>query len=277
MIDASASLALWLSAGVYAPVVADGPVEPLFQTAPNGSFNGLRLQMNSAQWDEQKPASLTSDVAVDARLYADDRGVLQLDQLRVESGLASVRSRPLLGDGLDLALLGGSWDTTWSFIEVDEVQIQLYSPTTVTLLGLSNTDFDADRRLKHYLAAGIGPGVRVTGALVGPVAVFAHAEGLARSMNRHQAGDLANQVRHEVSAEGSLGLGWTRGRAATMLGAWAEVVSQWETRDRQGHDGVDRQVASFGVELTVLTQRDAPDPLDEELEQLKLDGSGLTL
>lgn len=271
MIESSAALALWLSAGPYAPVVADQPLEPLFQTPAGGPFNGIRFGGSSAEWEDGELANLGTDTEVDARLFVDGQGVLQVDQLRIESGFASLRMRPLMGDGFDLALLGGAWDTTWTYLDLADLQIQLYSPTTLTLLGFSNTDYDADKRLKHYFAAGIGPGVRVTGRVVGRVGVFAHAEGIARSFNRHQR-DVKNQVRHEVSGDASLGLGWFAEETSVLFGGWGEVTSQWETRDRGGNDGVDRQYAAFGVTLTLLTTRDKPTDLGDEMDELKNEG-----
>lgn len=258
MIDPLAGLCLWLGGGAYAPVVAPAPLEPLFQAAPGGTFNGLRLQGRSS---EGEPTDPTSQMEVDARLFTDGRGVLQLDQLRLESGLASVRSRPLLGDTLDLALLGGQWETTWSFVDQGNLQVQVYSPSTLTLLGFSNTDFDADRRLKHYFAVGIGPGARITQTLVGRLGLVLEAEGMARTLNRHQRDDR-NQVRHELLGEVSAGLAWSRPRHAAQLEGWAEVTTQWETRDADGLSGVDRQMGAFGVRLTFLTQAE-PAPADE--------------
>ena len=271
MIESSAALALWLSAGAYAPVVANQPLEPLFQAPEGGAFNGVRLGMTSAQWEEGELASLATDGELDARVYIDERGVFQVDQLRLESGLASLRVRPLLGDGLDLALLGGSWETTWTYLDLADLQIQVYSPTVLTLLGFSNTDFDDDRMLQHYWAAGIGPGVRVTGRVVGSVGVFGHAEALGRSFNRHQR-DAPNQVRHEASAEASLGLGYFGGDSSVLFGGWGEIVTQWETRDADGMSGVDRQYAAFGVKLTLLTTREQQAPLEEELEEMRRQG-----
>ncbi len=271
MIESSAAIALWLSAGAYAPVVASQPLEPLFQTPAGGPFNGMRIGMSSAQWEDGELANLATDGEFEARLFVDGQGVLQVDQLRLESGLASLRVRPVLGDGFDLALLGGQWDSTWTYIDVADLQIQLYSPSLLTLLGFSNTDFDADRKLKHYFAVGIGPGVRVTGRAVGRLGVFAHAEGLARSLSRHQQ-DVKNQVRHEVSAEASLGLGWFEEQSSVLLGGWGEVTTQWEPRDADGMSGVDRQYAAFGVTMTVLTTRQKPTDLDDEVEQLKREG-----
>ena len=271
MIDTAATLALWLSAGAYAPVVANQPLEPLFQTPANGPLNGIRLSASSAQWEDGELANLVSDGEMDARLYLDGQGVLQVDQLRLESGLASLRVRPLLGDGFDLALLGGSWDTTWAYLDLADLQVQIYSPSVLTLLGFSNTDADLDRTLKHYFAVGIGPGVRVTGRVVGPFGVFAHAESLGRSFNRHQA-DAKNQVRHEVSAEGSLGIGHFAPRSSVLLGGWGEVITQWEPRDADGFSGVDRQYGAFGVQLTVLTMREKEPPLDDEFKRLQDEG-----
>ena len=218
MIESTAALALWLSAGAYAPVVDNQPLTPLFQSPSSGPFNGLRLHAEAAEWEDGKLASLTSQGELDARLFVDGEGILQVDQLRLETGLAGLRMRPLLGDGFDLSLFGGQWDTTWTYLDLADLQVQLYSPSVFTLLGFSNTDFDADRRLKHYMTIGIGPGVRVTGRLVGPLGIFAHAEGLARTLNRHQK-DERNQVRHEVSGGGSLGLGWFRGSSSVLVGA----------------------------------------------------------
>jgi hypothetical protein len=271
MIDNAAALALWLSAGAYAPVVDSQPLQPLFQTPEGGAVNGVRLHMNSAKWEDGELADLTSSGELDARLFVDSNGVLQVDQLRLESSFASVRMRPLLGDAFDLALLGGAWETTWTYISVDDAQIQLYSPTLVTLLGFSNTDADADRALKHYMAVGIGPGVRVTGRVVGSFGLFAHAEALGRSLNRYQKG-AKNQVRHEVSAEGSLGVGYFAPRSSVLLGGWAEVVTQWEPRDADGFSGVDRQYGAFGVQLTLLTLREKQEKLDDQWDKIESEG-----
>ena len=264
MIDPSASVLLWLAAGAYAPTVDQQALEPLLQPAPGGAFNGVRFSGRSAAWEAADPTDVSGQSEFDLRLFADDRGVLAVDQLRFETGIASVRVRELLGDRFDLALLGGQWDTPLTFVDSGPTQILVYAPTLLTLVGLSNTDFDPDRRLKHYLAAGLGPGARVHGVVAGRLEAYAHAEGIARSFTRYQR-DADRQVRHELAAEASAGLGWGGGQTRALFGGWAEVVSQWESRDADGLGAVDRQYTAMGVSLTVLTHPERAADLDVPL------------
>ncbi len=183
-------------------------------------------------------------------LMIDDEGVTRLSRLQVSGLPFTLRIRPQLGDAFDLTLLGGSVDQVWAGADTHGGYWRTYTPVTLTALGLSNTDFDPDRKVKAYVQAGIGLGMEVSVSLLGPVGLYARAEGEARSLNRHQ-GDAENQVRHETLGEASAGVVLNLGDTSVRAVAWGELVTQWETRDADRASGVDRQLQAAGVRLVV--------------------------
>ncbi len=187
------------------------------------------------------------------RLYRDATGALVVDQLAIDGPMLSVRVRPELGDHLDLAVLGGVWESTWRSYDGDRAQARLYTPSNLTLLGFSNTDEDLDDALKHYVSIGAGLGGELSVEVLGPVGLVVRGEGFARTRNRHRAG-LDNTVRHEVDAEVEAGLGLLTLDPSVIVTAWAELNSQWETRDDDGASGLDRQHAAAGARVSVRFQ-----------------------
>ena len=259
MIPLSTALSLFpsaahsqLSVGLYGHTVAPHPIS--LGTPP--PLTGLEVRFHELSEDENlEEVELLSSPFIGTqsgamlRMYIDPDGILQVDQLHADSVLASVRVRRELGDLFDLALLGGHWETTWTAVDTGRFQLRAITPHNLTLLGFSNTDQDDDSKLKHYISIGSGIGGELIGTLLGPVGIFAQAQGLARTMNRHRA-DARNYVRHEVCGEAELGVAWTGTRHALMLTGWSELTTQWETRDDDGKSGVDRQQTAWGIRLS---------------------------
>ncbi len=183
------------------------------------------------------------------RAYASPSGPIQLDQLQLDSRVLSVRVRPQLGDALDLAFLGGSWESSFYAGDTGRAQYRLFAPNNLTLLGLSNTDQDDDEKFKYYISIGTGGGVDVVARLLGPFGVGLRALGEARTMNRHQ-GAARNFVRHDVRAEAEVGPSLIFLQSVWSLRGWAELHTQWEPRDAAGRDGVDRQYGAWGLRLS---------------------------
>ncbi len=177
------------------------------------------------------------------RAYMGDDGVLRIDQLSFSGWL---KSRPSLGDIFDWKLLGWEGDKTITESRV----MRLYTPYTLVLWGLSNTDQDDDAKLKSYRAIGTGLGWEMFGQVIGPLAIHPRIEGEARTLNRRKKDDK-NHVRHEVRLLMEMGVGViTPKPRSTTLDVWAELISQWETRDDDGKSGVDRQFLAVGSHIT---------------------------
>lgn len=201
-----------------------------------------------------------------ARVFVDEQGTVQLDRLHLESGIGGFRIRRELGDMADLGLISGYQELTVAATDTGRFQFRALMPLDLTLLGFSNTDFDDDKRLKYYIAAGGGLGGEILGKVLGPIGVFGRATGFARTMNRHQ-GDARNQVRHEVVIDAEVGVATIGRRQAFWLSAWGELISQWETRDNGGKDGLDRQYGAWGIRLNGRfhkPNRPKPPPGEEE-------------
>ncbi|MEL6348308.1 MAG: hypothetical protein AAFV53_34680 [Myxococcota bacterium] len=252
---------------------------------PLGRLNGLdigwrhfhpeeELDLFSDDDDDENDFSLWNGEGVTrpmyARLFVDRDGTVQLDQLRLETALGGLRVRPELGDNFDLGLLSGYQETTLAATDTGRFQLRMITPLDLTLLGFSNTDFDRDDRMKYYISAGAGVGGEVLGKVLGPIGVFGRAVGFARTMNRHQR-DARNQVRHEVVVDAELGLSVFGRNQAFWLSAWGELNTQWETRDADGKDGLDRQVGAWGIRLNgrfhpTSAGKPADDAVDVEKE-----------
>lgn len=208
------------------------------------------------------------------RLSTDANGVVQLDRLELENLPLTIRVRPLYGDLFDVTLLGGSCDQVLSEHDLGRGFWRLYLPTTLTLLGLSNTDQDDDRKLKAYIQAGIGVGGESLAEVVGPLGVHLRADFEARSLNRFRR-DAPSHVRHELIGSAEAGLAWLGEQSSVRFDAWGELLTQWETRDADGKAGVDRQGWAIGGRLT-LHQRAPQIPLgpDPDVPQATLDPTG---
>ena len=127
---------------------------------------GLDLEYRHAKIDGHSGGVKAAGLS----MYRDVDGVTRLDQLHIDGlGIASMHMRPDLGDAFDLALLFGQGERVWYSDDLGWGQWTLFSPLEVTFAGLSNTDQDDDRKVKHYLAAGLGVGASVLGRLAGPL------------------------------------------------------------------------------------------------------------
>jgi hypothetical protein len=251
-----------VSVGAYNHAVDDAPV-PIGPDLNLLRLDGLELRYRGFEWIDGFDSALRS-TSGRLRLYYDSRGVVQLDQLLLDSHAVSIRLRPQLGDQFDLALLGGNWETTWASGDTGRAQYRMFSPANLTLLGFSNTDQDDDDRLKHYFSIGTGAGADVITRVLGPLGFRMSSVGEARTLNRHRA-DALNYVRHETSLELEAGAGLLFENTAWTLDAWGEMTSQWETRDDDGKSGVDRQYMAWGLKLQgrfyTPDDRDLSDPL----------------
>ncbi len=242
------------------------PAAMEFQGLPSPG-EGLEL-MGRRIFDTTDPDITGTGENFRLRLYRNQDGLVRLDQLSYDGLLFSVRYRPELGDKLDLSALFGTWEEVWAW-DTGRSQYRLFLPLTLTALGFSNTDQDEDERLKYYAAAGAGVGGEALVRLVGPIGVQLRAEAKAKSTNRHRGGEI-NTVRHEVRGAAELGLSYLRERQAWILGSWAEQITQWEPRDDDGADGVDRQYFAAGLRLSGRFYKDDPygdvdDGLDLEM------------
>ncbi len=203
------------------------------------------------------------------RLSSDpERGVV-VDNLSLDSMLLSMRVRPELGDAFDLGLLLGTWEEVWKAGDNGRTQWRVFSPVSLTLLGFSNTDQDDDQRLKHYISAGMGIGGETIARIAGPLGLQTRLDAKGRTTNRHRNGDV-NTTRHETALNAELGLSWLRSKQAWVLGGWAEHRTQWEPRDLEGRDGVDRQYFAGGVRLSARFYQDATPDLDAEMFDAEL-------
>ena len=203
------------------------------------------------------------------RMTRDATGALQLDSFVFESPLVNVRSRPTLGDQLDVGLLLGRWDEVWRYGDNGRVQWRFFTPMQVTLLGLSNNDMDADDRVKYYVAAGAGLGGDVVLKVAGPIGLQARVDAGTVSTNRFRAGQ--NSTRHELDVNAEVGLTLLLEKQAWVLGAWANHVTQWDPRDADGRAGVDRQYRAGGARLSVRFYKDRELPIPDLAEDPDLD------
>lgn len=203
------------------------------------------------------------------RMTRDATGALQLDSFVFESPLINVRSRPTLGDQIDVGLLLGRWDEVWRYGDNGRVQWRFFTPMQVTLLGLSNNDMDADDRVKYYVAAGAGLGGDVVLKVAGPIGLQARVDAGTVSTNRFRTGQ--NSTRHELDVNAEVGLTLLLEKQAWVLGAWANHVTQWDPRDDDGRAGVDRQYMAGGARLSVRFYKDRELPIPDIAEDPDLD------
>lgn len=201
------------------------------------------------------------------RMTRDANGDVSLENLEVEFLLASLRSRPALGDKLDFSLLVGSWDEVWRWGDTGRMQWQFYSPMRLNLLGFANNDMDDDDKLKYYIGAGAGVGGEVLVRVAGPLAVQARLDAELSAKNRYRR-EGRNTTRQELDTNAELALGWLLPRHAILLGAWGQQVTQWEPRDEDGRDGIDRQYLATGVNLSMRFYKDREIFEEPDLDQL---------
>lgn len=237
------------------PYVADAQPGPTPIPGISAPIRGLELSYrhlsgnDDAETDQLKGMLSGSSETLMARVSIDDEGIIQLDQLRADAMLASLRVRRNLGDMLDLSLIGGHWENSWGVVDRANFRLTAISPSNLTLVGLSNTDQDDDAKLKYYISIGGGIGGEFIARFLGPVGVYGRFVGKATTQNRHRP-DAKNTVRNEVSVDPALGLALIGDKGTLLLSGWGDLTTQWETRDADGRTGIDRQYIAWGLRLT---------------------------
>ncbi|MCB9795179.1 MAG: hypothetical protein H6741_20950 [Alphaproteobacteria bacterium] len=202
------------------------------------------------------------------RMYRDSSGALQLDELSAETLLFSFHRRMVVGDKFDLGLLFGQWDEIWRFGDTGRMQWRFFSPLKVTLLGLANNDMDDDDQVKYYIGAGAGLGGDALVRVAGPVGLQLRADAFLQSKNRFRSGDR-NTTRHELELNAELGLSGLLAQQAWILGAWGTAVTQWDPRDAEGRDGIDRQYLAAGLRVSGRFYKERREPvLEPDIEAL---------
>ncbi len=198
------------------------------------------------------------------RVTRDASGAAHIDQLEVETVWASVRIRPELGDKLDVGLLLGSWDETWLHGDNGASQWRLYSPMTLTGLGLANNDMDDADRIKWYAAVGAGLGGHWIRRVRGPLGIQARADTGFHSRVRWNPGDPAT-TRHEWWTTAEVGLGWLTSQQSLALVGWGETITQWDPRDAGGRDGIDRHYRAAGLAVSGRIYQGRPAQAEPDL------------
>ena len=211
-----------VSVGAYG--LEQGPEAPMdFGAWDPSRVRGLELRYRDISPADSIGDALSSGYVSLARFGLDEQGQIQVDEIRLESALISLKIRPTMGDEFDLAVLGGDTEITWRTEDLGNVFYRTFSPTNMTLLGFSNTDFDDDAKLKGYVSIGSGLGGEVLLRAFGGLGVMAQGAVQARSLNRHQGNGVANQIRHEVSGDAELGLGYLSESFGILVSGWAEL------------------------------------------------------
>ena len=114
-----------------APSIVDG--------LPAGTPAGLEL-MTRRVFDTE--SSLMEDSktptgqGMNLRMYRDAQGQIVLDRFELESVPMNIRVRPELGDTLDIGLFSGTWNEVWKFGDTGRVNWRVWSPLSLTLLGI---------------------------------------------------------------------------------------------------------------------------------------------
>ncbi len=232
-----------LSLGSYGFETAPG-----FSTAVDAPQAGIALRYRRV-FDTDDPDITPTGETARLRLSRTADGGVAIDRLEVETLLATFRIRPELGDKLDVGLLFGTWDEIWIHGDSGRGQWRLHTPITLTVLGFANNDMDADDRIKWYAAAGAGVGGDWIRRVRGPIGVQARADTRLHTRVRWWPGSPAT-TRHEWISGAELGLTWLRDRQVLGVQAWAEAVTQWDPRDAEGRDGIDRQYLAAGLAVT---------------------------
>lgn len=184
---------------------------------------------------------------MDLRMMRMADGSVQLDRFELESMALTVRVRPNLGDQVAIGLCLGSWDQVWLSHNGARAQARLYSPMTLSGVGFSRTTDDPEV-FRYTATAGTGVGGEVLAKVVGPIGVQLKGDVQASALRR--AGAEHYTTRQEVAATAEVGLAVLARRQAWILGAWAEMVTQWEPWDLEGRDGVDREYWAAGARLS---------------------------
>lgn len=273
-----------LEAGPYtfeqdsAPLLVDG--------LPSAGNNGLELMTRRVRGTPDQLVDMSDRGSIGEtrlRLVQNNDGSVRVDWFEMESALLSLRVRPELGDQFDIGMFAGQHNQTLFVRDGGRGQFMIYSPQTLTLLGLSKSDMGTDR-LRYYAEAGTGLGLDGFVRVVGPITLQARAEVEASARRRRERTEvdytvrgggttLHHSTRQEVVAEAELGVGFMRDRRAYSLVAWGQHVSQWEPWDEGGQDGIDRQYLAVGARLSGRFYKNespqrGPDIREMELEEL---------
>ncbi|MEE2751040.1 MAG: hypothetical protein VX519_06400 [Myxococcota bacterium] len=218
------------------------------QLDPFAAPSGLQIQGQRLIETQNNATSPTGERA-SLSLWRNAAGEVQLDEMEVRSLLFSMRSRPHLGETLDIGLLVGSWDEVLTHGQNKNARWLVYSPIALHLLGLARNDMDADDRLKYYAGGSTGLGGEATLQLIGPAGLHGRGETRLTSKNRWRNNDV-NTIRHEIEVAMDLGVSWKHQNRQWILSAWGEKLWRWEPRDDLGRNGVDREHESAGLRLT---------------------------
>lgn len=273
-----------IEAGPYAFEQAAAPL--LSEGLPMGGAQGLEIMTRRVRGTPDQLVDRSDRGSIGElrlRLAQNADGTVRLDQFEMENFLLSIRVRPEMGDDLDLGMFAGQHNQIMYVRDGGRGQFMVYSPQTLTLLGLSRSDMGSDN-LKYYAEVGTGLGLDGILRVAGPFTLQGRAEieGTARRRRERTEVDYAvrgggdtlhHSTRQEVVAEAELGVGYMRDRKAYSLVAWGQHVTQWEPWDDGGQDGVDRAYFAVGAKLSGRFYKNespqrGPDIREMELEEL---------
>lgn len=273
-----------LEAGPYtyeqgrAPLLVDG--------IPSAGNVGLELMTRRVRGTPDQLVDMSDRASIGEtrlRLAQNTDGSVRVDWFEMESAFLSLRVRPDLGDQFDLGMFAGQHNQVFYARDGGRGQFMIYSPQTLTLLGLSKSDMGSER-LKYYAEVGTGLGLDGLVRVAGPFTLQARAEIEATARRRRERTEvdyavrgggstLHHSTRQEVVAEAEVGVGFKNDRRAYAVVAWGQHVTQWEPWDEGGQDGLDRQYFAAGAKLTGRFYKNespqrGPDIREMELEEL---------
>ena len=273
-----------IEAGLY--TFEQGRAPLLSEGLPMGGTQGLEIMTRRVRGTPDQLVDRSDRGSIGemrVRLAQNADGTARLDQFELENALLSIRVRPEMGDQIDFGLFAGQHNQTLFVRDGGRGQFMVYSPQTMTLLGLSRSDMGSDN-LKYYAEVGSGLGLDGILRVAGPFTLQGRAEieGTARRRRERTEVDytvrgggttLHHSTRQEVVAEAELGVGYVRDRKAYSLVAWGQHVTQWEPWDEGGQDGLDRAYFAVGAKLSGRFYKDqapdrGPDIRELELEEL---------
>jgi hypothetical protein len=248
--------------GPYGFETADAPL--LVDGLPAGGGAGLEL-MTRRVFDTEK--SLLEDSrtptgqGMNLRMYRGAAGEIVLDRFELESVPMNIRVRPELGDELDIGLFSGTWNEVWKFGDTGRLNWRIWSPMSVTLLGMSKSDMGTDK-LRYYAGVGAGLGGEVLARVAGPIGVQARAQVEGNARRRRDRELTHHTTRQGLELDAELGVTYFTRKTAWVVGAWAEHVTHWEPFDEGGRDGVDRTYWATGARVSGRFYKDREGGLD---------------
>jgi hypothetical protein len=274
-----------LEAGPY--TFEQGTAPLLSEGIPMGGTQGLEIMTRRIRGTPDQLVDMSDRGSIGEmrlRLAQETDGSVRLDQFELESALLSIRVRPEMGDQLDFGMFAGQHNQSLFVRDGGRGQFMVYSPQTMTLLGLSRSDMGSEK-LKYYAEIGTGLGLDGILRVAGPFTLQARAEieGTARRrrertdvdyvVRESEGNTLHHSTRQEVVAEAELGVGYMRDRKAYSVVAWGQHVTQWEPWDEGGQDGIDRAYFAVGAKLSGRFYKNeapqrGPDIREMELEEL---------